>query len=390
MLPGIIQRFVKMESASGIVLLSSAILAMALDNSWFSFLYRYILHTPIIFHFGLFQLDEPLSFWINEGLMAVFFLVIGLELKRELLTGELSHFSSIVLPCIAAAGGMIVPALIFYLFNHHEPENVPGWAIPCATDIAFALGVLSMLGKRIPASLKLFLMALAIFDDLGAIIIIALFYSKSLVYSALLFALIPVLALALLNWLRVRNPAPYLALGLILWICILKSGVHPTISGVLLALFIPVYDAENMELSPLCVLEKVLHPWVAFIIMPLFALANSGLPLDQLHLRTITQPVVLGIIAGLFIGKQCGVFFFTWAAIKLKLASLPADSSWTALYGIAMLCGIGFTMSLFLGALAYPDNDAFIVQVRLGVIIASLLSGITGLIILHFSTAQAK
>jgi NhaA family Na+:H+ antiporter len=320
-------------------------------------------------------------FWINDGLMAIFFLVVGLELKRGYLDGHLSSFSQAALPAAAAVGGMVVPALIYYLINKHDTAAVHGWATPVATDIAFALGVLSLLGKRVPAALKLFLMALAIFDDLGAIILIALFFSHELVPSLLFQAVLLVAMLFALNRMNVQSLIPYVLFGVLLWGCLLFAGIHPTIAGVILALMIPANATEAK--SPLHRMEEMLHPWAAYFIMPLFALANAGFPLAELDFAAATSSVVVGIVAGLFLGKQLGVFGFSWLILKTKWAKFPANCGWLELYGVALLCGIGFTMSLFLGTLSFQNENAiYLAEVRLGVIAGSLLSGLVGGLVL--------
>ncbi len=365
----ILRTFLKHEASSGILLLVMALVALVLDNSVFSDSYQKILQTP------------STLFWINEGLMTLFFLSIGLELKREFLQGELSTSSKVVLPSIAALGGMLAPALIYLAINFHHAPALKGWAVPVATDIAFALGVLSLFGKQVPLGLKVFLMTLAIFDDVGAIIIIAGFYSHDLSYFLLGIALLLILILQWLNIAGVQRLLPYFLVGFILWLCVVGSGVHATVAGILLAFTIP--------LAPLQYLEKKLHPWVAYLIMPLFALANAGVSFQGLHLSIITDFVSLGIILGLFLGKQLGVFGFVWTVVKLNWCRLPKHTTWLELYGIALLCGIGFTMSLFLGTLAFAnDNPIYLTEVRLGVLIGSLLSGLMGAGILYIAFSK--
>lgn len=357
-----IRRFLALESAGGMVLFAMAILAMLWANSTFA-----IYHQQFINQF---------LFIINDGLMAVFFLMVGLELKRGYLEGQLSKLSEVILPFFAALGGMVVPVVIYCWVNAGNPATLKGWATPVATDIAFALGVLSLFGKRVPVTLKLFLLALAIFDDIGAIIIISLFYSAQLVLPFLVLAALLVVILFMLNHNSVLSLKSYLLLGLLLWLCLFYAGVHPTIAGVLLALTIPA--TENETVSPLHKLENGLHFWVAFVIMPLFALANAGFSFEGLMLKDLGKGIVLGTMLGLFIGKQVGVFLFSWVLIKLKFATLPQYTSWFQLYAVAVLCGIGFTMSLFLGTLSFPDEAAYLVEMRLGVILGSLLSGCVG------------
>lgn len=383
-----VRQFVKLESASGVLLFVATLTALILTNSPFADSYQSFLTTPLEFQIGNLYFAKPLLFWINEGLMTVFFLIVGLELKREFFASELADVSRFVLPGIAALGGMIVPACIFSLINFNHPETLKGWAIPVATDIAFVLGVLSLFGKRIPLGLKLFLMALAIFDDIGAIIIIAIFYTNDLSYLALLSAFLVLIVLQIFNRLGFRNLILYVLGGVMLWICTLKSGVHPTISGVLLAFVIPGHKEKN--LSPSLRLENILHPWVAFLVMPVFALAIAGVSLSGLELKIIFDYVSWGIILGLVLGKQLGVFSFTWASIRMGWGKFPKGTTWLEVFGMAILCGIGFTMSLFLGTLAFKmDDPIYLTEVRLGVLIGSLISGLLGAGIL-FSALKMK
>jgi NhaA family Na+:H+ antiporter len=368
-----IRAFLKLESASGIILCAAALLALILDNSPWAHWY---------------EMRAPLLFWVNEGFMTFFFLLVGLELKREFLMGELAGLKKVLLPSIAALGGMLVPALLYLSLNSSDLAAIKGWAIPVATDIAFALGVLSLFGKRVPLGLKLFLMALAIFDDVGAIIIITLFHTRSLAYVPLFSAGIILLALGLLNILRVTSLWLYLLLGFLLWVCVLYSGVHATIAGVLLAFFIPLQESA----CPLRRLESILHPWVAYLIMPLFAFLNAGLSFQHVPFSNLIDTISLGIVLGLVIGKQVGVFGFSWAMIKLGWARLPDHTTWLEFYGVAVLCGIGFTMSLFLGTLAFEsDGLIYLFKIRLGVLLGSVLSGVMGAIILYIAfTAKRK
>jgi NhaA family Na+:H+ antiporter len=378
-----IRNFLKHESAGGITLFTAAILAILLDNSPLSDLYQTLFRIKLLF-------GHPLLFWINEGLMAVFFLLVGLELKREFKEGELSAISKIILPGIAAFGGMLIPAVIYSGLNYTNSSAMRGWAIPVATDIAFALGVLSLFSTRVPQSLRIFLLALAIFDDLGAIIIIAVFYSHDLSIIFLALSGIVFSVLGLLNFFGVKKLTPYLLLGVVLWICLLKSGIHATIAGVLLAFIVPANKNSSFE-SPLNQLEQFLLPWVAYGIMPLFALANAGISFYEISHEVILDSIVLGIVAGLCIGKQIGIFGFTWLAIHLGLAKLPNQCSWLQLYGISLICGIGFTMSLFLGTLAFQDNQSsYLINVRLGVLFGSLISGIMGAIVLLLSLRKRR
>jgi NhaA family Na+:H+ antiporter len=380
-----IREFLKLESAGSVLLLIAAVLAMLIANSPLRQFYDSVLQIPLEVRAGGFEIAKPLLLWINDGLMAIFFLLVGLELKREVLEGELSKPSQIVLPAIGALGGMSIPALIYVFFNRNDPIALNGWAIPAATDIAFALGVLASLGNRVPTSLKIFLLTLAIFDDLGAIIIIAVFYTSDLSILSLLIAAVFVLALFALNRKGVRNISAYVLIGIALWVAVLKSGVHATLAGVLLALFIP-HKGKTDEPSLLKRLEHDLHPAVAFGILPIFAFANAGVPLTGLTLNSFLQPISLGIVLGLFIGNQIGIFGFTWLAIKLGLAQLPTSVRWIHMYGVSFVCGIGFTMSLFISSLAFEHSGTdYGAIVRLGIITGSILSALLGYIILRLS-----
>ncbi|GHS83594.1 Na(+)/H(+) antiporter NhaA [Pseudomonas sp. PAGU 2196] len=371
-------RFFQLEAASGLLLIAAAVLALVINNSPLSYLYNGLLDVPVAVKVGALEIAKPLLLWINDGLMALFFLLIGLEVKREVVDGHLSKPSQIVLPATAAVGGMVIPALIYWFINRDDPAAVAGWAIPTATDIAFALGVLALLGKRVPVSLKLFLMTLAIIDDLGAIIVIALFYSGTLSSVSLLLAGACLVALLAMNRLGVVKLGPYLIIGLVLWVCVLKSGVHATLAGVALALCIPL-RTRNAETSPLLSLEHALHPWVAYAILPLFAFANAGVSLAGMNLESFTHPVPLGIAVGLLLGKMVGVFGLTWIAIKLGLAALPAGANWGQLLGVAILCGIGFTMSLFVGSLAFvPGSSDYAGMDRMGILTGSFFAAVIG------------
>lgn len=380
-----LQEFIKKDSASGILLIIAATAAMLLENSPLNWLYDALLDTPVEIRVGALLLAKPLLLWINDGLMAVFFLLIGLEVKREILEGELSRLDQIALPGLGAIGGMAVPAAIYIWFNQGNEAAMSGWAIPAATDIAFALGVLALLGKRIPLSLRVFLMALAIFDDLGAIIIIAIFYTSDLSISSLIIASIAVLGLVGLNLFKVNRLTPYVLIGIVLWVAVLKSGVHATLAGVVLGLAIPMRDSKEPNRSPLLDMEHGLHPWVAFAIVPIFAFANAGVSLTGFTFDTLMEPVPLGIIAGLFLGKQLGIVLFCGAAILLGWAKLPTGSSWWGFYGVSILCGIGFTMSLFITSLAFEHTGpaGLISADRLGILIGSGLSAIAGYLILR-------
>ncbi|WP_020678372.1 Na+/H+ antiporter NhaA [Geopsychrobacter electrodiphilus] len=389
-MPEVLTRFLKKESAVGILLMIATLLALLLANSPLHGFYEYVLETPLEFRLGRhLQVAKPLLLWINDGLMAVFFLFIGLEVKREVLVGQLSSKAQIILPGVAALGGMIVPALLYAAINRGDPAALDGWAIPAATDIAFALGVLALLGERVPSSLKIFLLALAIMDDLGAIVIIALFYSSDLSVTMLVLAAICVALLFMLNRLQVENIAPYLWVGAFLWIFVLKSGVHATLAGVALAFAIPIQSRKNPAYSPLTSLEHSLHPWVNYLILPVFAFANAGIPLADMGITDLFHPVPLGIMLGLVVGKLLGVFGFSLIAIKLGLASLPQNANLRHLLGVAALCGIGFTMSLFIGGLAFEhiggDAVAYLTTHRLGILSGSLVSGLLGYSILSLN-----
>ncbi|WKV97504.1 Na+/H+ antiporter NhaA [Pseudomonas sp. H22_DOA] len=371
-------RFFQLEAASGLLLIAAAILALIINNSQLSWLYSGLLDTPVVAQIGALKIAKPLLLWINDGLMALFFLLIGLEVKREVLDGQLSRPSQLVLPGAAAIGGMLVPALIYWFLNRDNPAALDGWAIPTATDIAFALGVLALLGKRIPVSLKLFLMTLAIIDDLGAIVIIAIFYSGDLSTLSLGLAAACIAALVALNRLGVVKLGPYMIIGLILWVCVLKSGVHATLAGVTLAFCIPL-RTKNAEPSPLLTLEHALHPWVAYGILPLFAFANAGLSLSGVTVESFTHLVPMGIAVGLLVGKTVGVFGLTWLAVKTGIAALPQGANWGQVLGVAILCGIGFTMSLFVGSLAFvPGASEYAGMDRMGILTGSLFAALIG------------
>ncbi|WP_166220940.1 Na+/H+ antiporter NhaA [Pseudomonas atagonensis] len=371
-------RFFQLEAASGLLLIAAAILALIINNSPLSWLYTGLLDTPVVAQIGALKIAKPLLLWINDGLMALFFLLIGLEVKREVLDGQLSKPSQIVLPGAAAIGGMLVPALIYWFLNRDNPAALDGWAIPTATDIAFALGVLALLGKRVPVSLKLFLMTLAIIDDLGAIVIIAIFYSGELSTLSLGLAAACIAALVAMNRLGVVKLGPYMIIGLILWVCVLKSGVHATLAGVTLAFCIPL-RTKNAEPSPLLTLEHALHPWVAYGILPLFAFANAGLSLSGVTVESFTHDVPMGIAVGLLLGKTVGVFGLTWLAVKIGIAALPQGANWGQVLGVAILCGIGFTMSLFVGSLAFePGVSDYAGMDRMGILTGSLFAALIG------------
>lgn len=384
-LQGSLQGFLKLESASGILLIFAAVFAIIMANSPLAWLYNHFLDVPLEIRIGALHIAKPLLLWINDGLMAIFFFLIGLELKREIVEGELSDPKKIVLPAFAAIGGMVVPALIYLAFNYNDPITIRGWAIPAATDIAFALGILALLGTRVPIALKVFLVSLAIMDDMGAIIVIALFYTVELSTTSLIIAAISLLTLTVLKIRNTRTFAPYLLVGIVLWTAVLKSGVHATLAGVALAFFIPIKTSHKDELSLSKQLEHDLHGTVSFIILPLFAFANAGVSLQGLSFSSLLEPVPLGIILGLFIGKQLGVMTFSYIAVKVGIASLPENINWKQLYGVSMLCGVGFTMSLFVGSLAFDELgiDVQMISDRLGILTGSLLSAVAGYFFLN-------
>jgi NhaA family Na+:H+ antiporter len=347
-------------------------------------LYGGFLNTNVRVGAGDFEISKPFLLWINDGLMAIFFFLVGLEIKREVLRGELSSIDKAILPLVAAVGGMAGPALIYLWINAGNAQTMNGWAIPAATDIAFALGILALVGSRVPASLKVLLLAIAVIDDLGAIVIIALFYSSDLSTGALTFSLLAFVIAVAMNRMGVKKSWPYIVLGIIMWVAVLKSGVHATLAGVLIALTIPIKE-EDGDKSMLHRMEHDLHGWVTFLILPLFAFANAGVSLAGLSVSMLFDPLPLGIALGLFFGKQIGVFGTAWIAIKTGIANMPARVNWVHLYGVAGLTGIGFTMSLFIGALAFDGND-MADKVRLGVLMGSIASGILGYTVLKLST----
>ena len=376
--------FFKLEAASGIVLLFSAIVALIISNSELSNLYFNSLEKYIFIGINKFGIRLTIIHWINDALMAIFFFFVTLEIKREFLQGELSNIKQAMLPIIAAVGGMVVPALIYIYINLGDGDTLNGWAIPSATDIAFSLGVLSLLGKRVPLSLKVFLTALAIIDDLGAIIIIALFYSGDLNIKYLSLMILSFIILLVINKYNIKKFLPYLVVGIFLWDFTHNSGIHATIAGVLLAMTIP-HRKNKKDFSLLIKIEHAISPYVAFGIMPLFAFANAGVSLDGLSLSTLLNKVPLGIVLGLFVGKQLGVFIFSYISIKLKVAQMPNNSNWFNFYGVGILTGIGFTMSLFVGNLAFIDNMQYIDGVKIGVLVGSLLSTLTGYFLILFT-----
>lgn len=390
-----ISKFFKSEPAGGILLILAATLALIMANSPLYSVYNYLIETPFTISLGGAGLSKPLLLWINDGLMAIFFLLVGLELKRELLEGELSDIKNITLPAIGALGGMIIPASIYVFLNYDDPQAISGWAIPAATDIAFALGILSLLGSRVPATLKIFLTSIAIFDDIGAIIIIAAFYTAKISIVALSVAAVCLVIMFICNRKGVSSLRVYGAIGVILWVALLKSGVHATLAGVLVAFFIPIKADSHRRYytnkSPLKYLEHELHSPVAFIILPIFAFANSGINLTNIAIDEMLHPVPVGIALGLFFGKQLGVFSFCWLAIKCGLTKLPSGMSMLSMYGIALLCGIGFTMSLFIGSLAFDTSVGSLpFDERLGIIAGSLVSACVGYIVLNYSLPKTQ
>ncbi len=390
--------FIHHESAGGLCLIVAAAIALLLDNSSLEWLYDGLLQTKASLRVGSLALEKPILLWINDGLMAVFFFLVGLEIKREVLVGELASPQQAALPAIAALGGMVVPALIYSWINWADAQAMRGWAIPSATDIAFAMGVLALLGNRVPSSIKVFLMALAVLDDLSGIVIIAVFYTENLSHLSLGLAAVAIAVLIGLNRGGVARAAPYVLVGMVLWVCVLKSGVHATLAGVATALAVPMRAADTRgaagheggpEAEPglLQGLIDALHPWVAFLILPLFAFANAGVSLRGLTWSALVQPIPLGIMMGLLLGKQIGIFGFTYAAVRAGLGRKPEGSSWLQIYGVSLVAGIGFTMSLFIGTLAFPE-EAQAAPVRLGVLAGSVLSAALGYAVLRWASAE--
>ena len=384
----IIRKFFKLKAAPGILLLMAAIVAILVENSFLSDSYSKLLHSSININISNFSIEKDLHHWINDGLMAIFFLLIGLEIKRELVQGHLSTREQFSLPAVAAIGGITIPAIIYISLNFGNEVTTNGWAIPTATDIAFALGVVTLLGNRIPISLKVTLVAIAIIDDLVAIIIIASFYASDLSINYLIFSAIATFILFVLNNRKINKLSPYVILGILLWVFVLKSGIHASLAGVLLAQFIPIKPKDTSAHSPLSKLEHSIEPWVNFIILPIFAFANAGVSFSGMKLNLLWDPVTLGIILGLFFGKQIGVMLFTYLGSILKICKLPADISWAQYYGLSLVTGIGFTMSLFIGSLAFTDPE-YQTSVRLGVLIASLLAGIFGYLTLRLTSKSS-
>ncbi len=390
-----LQDFLRLEAAGGLTLMTATVLALVVANSPLAAGYKTLLDLPLEVRIGTFGIAKPLLLWINDGLMAVFFFLVGMELKREVAEGHLSTPRQASLPAFAAIGGMAAPAALYAAFNWGDSLAMRGWAIPTATDIAFALGVLSLLGKRVPTALKAFLLSVAIFDDLGAIVVIAVFFTTKLSLLSLAVAAGLTLGLAGLNRSGVTRPAAYVLLGIPLWIAVLKSGVHATLAGVVVAMFIPLRTPENsssVAKSPSLLrhLEHALHPWVAFGVLPVFAFANAGVSLGGLSVADVVHPVPLGIMVGLFAGKQIGILTVSWLAVRLGIASRPEGVSWRQLFGTAMLCGIGFTMSLFIASLAFAGDDvSFAGLERLGILIGSLVSGLLGYVVLRSAVGSS-
>ena len=382
----LIQRFLKLESAGGILLLFSAAVAMLLANSPLSSQYNDFLNLPVSLQIGSFSINKTLIHWINDGFMAVFFVLVGMEVKKELFEGALSSYQQAIFPAIAAVGGMIVPALVYWFIAKQDPSLANGWAIPMATDIAFALGIMALLSKQVPLPLKIFLLALAIIDDLGAIVVIALFFSHELSVQALIFSGISILTLVLLNRFRVSALCAYMVIGAILWASVLKSGVHATLAGVIIGFCIPLKGKKGER--PLHDFEHILAPWSSFVILPLFAFANAGVSFDGIDVSMISSPLLLAIACGLIIGKPVGVFGFSYISVKLGLAKLPDGINFKQIFAVAILCGIGFTMSMFLASLAFDADAGESVNTlsRLGILLGSTVSATLGYLFLKQTT----
>jgi NhaA family Na+:H+ antiporter len=386
-----ITRFFEMESAGGLLLMITAALAVIVANTPLVQYYNLLLDTPVQIRIGALDIAKPLLLWINDGLMAVFFFLIGLELKRELIEGELSDKRNIILPGIGAVGGMAIPALVYVFFNRGDSLALQGWAIPAATDIAFALGILSLLGSRVPTTVKVFLTSLAIFDDIGAILIIAIFYTSKISMVALAVVGVCIVVLGIMSRLKVEAKSLFILIGVIMWTAMLKSGVHATLAGVVLAMFIPMRSHTNPEYSPVKAMEHDLHAVVAFFILPVFAFANAGISFAGMEADQLLHGVSIGVALGLFIGKQVGVFAFCGLGIKLGMAQLPQGMNWRSLYGTAAMTGIGFTMSLFIGSLAFEGAGLDrIFDERIGIIIGSLASGLLGYVILNLTYKKKR
>jgi NhaA family Na+:H+ antiporter len=385
---GILSFFLS-ELGGGILLITAAVLAIIFANSALVDAYQWLLSIPVQVRINTIDVHKPLLLWINDGLMALFFLTVGLEIKKEFLFGHMRHFSQVILPAAAALGGIAAPALIYLAFNHTDPVAQSGWAIPSATDIAFALGVLALLGSRIPPALRMFVMTLAVLDDLGAVIIIALFYTDNLSLQVLYLAGAFSALLLIMNRIGVRRPGMYLLVGVLLWVTVLKSGVHATLAGIMIALMLPTDKRKGETHSPADAVLQGLHPWIVLMILPAFAFANAGVSLSGLALKDILGPVPTGIALGLFLGKQIGIFGVVWLLIKLRLAKLPQHTNWLQLYGAAILCGIGFTMSLFISSLAFAHTGASVnLTDRLGILMGSVISASIGYVVLRWASAK--
>ncbi|OOS00083.1 Na+/H+ antiporter NhaA [Canicola haemoglobinophilus] len=383
-----IQQFLKMEAAGGILLLIFSAFALIFANSPLRDYYFSFLNSPVVIQVGeIVEIHKPLLMWVNDGFMAVFFVLVGLEVKREMLVGAISSYQRAIFPAIAACGGMIIPALVYWFINQGVPDYHGGWAIPMATDIAFAVGVLVLLGNRVPFALKVFLLALAIIDDLGAIIVIALFFSHDLSTRALILASIAIVGLILLNRFKVSNLIAYVVVGVILWVSVLKSGVHATLAGVIIGFCVPLKAKNNRE--PLVEMEHAIAPWSSFLILPLFAFCNAGIPLSGLGMEALTSPLTLGVTFGLLLGKPVGVFAFSYLSVKLRIAKLPEGINFKQIFAVAVLCGIGFTMSMFLASLAFGGGDGHLTAyARLGILFGSSLSAVIGYWLLFVTTKE--
>ncbi|PQQ42344.1 Na+/H+ antiporter NhaA [Photorhabdus luminescens] len=385
----IIRQFLKLEAAGGLLLIVAAIIALIMANSPLQGIYQQFLNLPVVVQFAALEINKSLLLWINDGLMAVFFLIVGLEVKRELLEGSLAGRDKAVFPVIAAIGGMVAPALIYLLFNGNDEFTRQGWAIPAATDIAFALGVMALLSKRVPTELKVFLLALAIIDDLGVIVIIALFYTKTVSLVALGLSVAMTALLVWMNWRGVEKTSAYMVIGAILWVCILKSGVHATLAGVIVGFLIPLRSRNGH--SPSESLEHGLHPWVAYLILPLFAFANAGIVLNGVTLNGLTDRLPLGIAVALFLGKPLGIFLFSYISIKIGFAKLPQQINLKQIFAVSVLCGIGFTMSIFISGLAFEGGDeSFSIYSRLGILMGSTIAAFMGYGLLRMVLPKKK
>lgn len=381
-----IKELFKHDAAGGVLLVIAALIAMIMANTGLNPFYQDLFQTSVVFKFGAFEVDKPFLLWVNDGLMAVFFFLVGLEVKREILDGHLQSKDQVMLPAVGAVAGIAIPAVVYVFFNFEEPTGINGWAIPAATDIAFALGVYSLFGRSLPITLKLFLLSVAIFDDIGAILIIALFYSAELSTVSLITAAIGMIGLFILNRAGVRSQGLYILIGVVIWAAVLKSGVHATLAGFAVAWFIPLHGKNRSGHAMLPHLEHKLHPWVAFLILPIFAFANAGVQVIGAT-GDLIIPVVIGVMIGLFVGKQIGIFGACWLAVKSGLAKLPEGVTWGQLYGASILCGIGFTMSLFIGSLAFETADPiYLDSVKVGVLAGSILSAILGGIVISRSS----